>query len=174
MQISAERARDGDRESLSEVCAAVFPEVLRYARYRVGPSDAEDLAAEVSLRIVRSIRTLKGSFMAWLYRIAGNVVKDHYAARSRRREKPLIQFEDDRPESAGELADQAIRRMDIETTLTRLTSDQRQVVTLRLDRIPGGLTVANFIHPVPRLAQVITDRLMDDFFVVGQQDMERT
>lgn len=157
MQISAERARDGDRESLAEVCAGVFPEVLRYARYRVGPSDAEDLAAEVSLRVVRGIRTLKGSFVAWLYRVAGNVVKDHYAARSRRRETPLHELKEDRPGLAEQPAERAIKRMDIETTLTRLSHDHRQVVTLRfvqglptrdvaeiMERTPGAVRVLQF------------------------------
>ena len=156
-QLVAEKAREGDHESLSALCAGAHPEVLRYMRYRVGSSDSEDLAAEVLLRVVRSIGTLRGSLVAWLYRIAANVVKDHYSLRSRKREIQLNELEDERQDSTEKPADAVAARLDLESALHLLTDDQRQIVTLRfmqglstieaagaMERTPGAVRVLQF------------------------------
>lgn len=72
-----------DPEAFRALYRAYFPRVYGYIGYRVNSrSDAEDLTAEVFLKVVKSIRGFEyrgeGSFAAWIFRIAHNVLGSHY------------------------------------------------------------------------------------------------
>jgi RNA polymerase sigma-70 factor (ECF subfamily) len=87
------RARSGDRQAVSALYEGYVQAIFNYISYRV-ESDAlaEDLTAEVFLRMVRSIRTYKDSgapFGAWLYRIAANQIADYYRQRKGAAFQPL-------------------------------------------------------------------------------------
>jgi RNA polymerase sigma-70 factor, ECF subfamily len=76
-----ERAKKGDREAVSMLYEAYAQAVFRYISYRV-QSDmiAEDLTADVFLRMVRSLPEYKytgAPFGAWLFRIAANRITDY-------------------------------------------------------------------------------------------------
>ncbi|MBE0559150.1 MAG: hypothetical protein IH628_18120, partial [Proteobacteria bacterium] len=72
-------ARHGDAGALAQICERLYPRIHRYLSYKVyDPRDAEDLAGEVFVRMLGAIREQKGSLEAWLFRIAGNVLTDHY------------------------------------------------------------------------------------------------
>ena len=60
-----------------------FPRVYAYVSYRVGRAqDVEDLVADTFLRVVEGLDEFRwrgeGSFAAWLFRIAHNLVRDLY------------------------------------------------------------------------------------------------
>ena len=60
-----------------------FPRVYAYVSYRVGRAqDVEDLVADTFLRVVEGLDEFRwrgeGSFAAWLFRIAHNLVSDFY------------------------------------------------------------------------------------------------
>ena len=60
-----------------------FPRVHAYVHYRVhSPQDAEDVIADVFFKAIRELKRFKwrkqGSFAAWLFRIAHNLVVDYY------------------------------------------------------------------------------------------------
>jgi len=124
-------ARRGDPGSIEGLLAAIYPEVLRYMRYRVGRGAAGDLAGEVVVRVAKSVARQKGAFTGWLYAIARNVVADHYRRNARRREEPL-EDKPGAPGSSGESpASEVNRRMDIEQAMRRLTEDQRELIVLK-------------------------------------------
>ena len=85
------RARKHDADALAELVDAYSPRVfgllLRLTRDR---EMAEDLMQETFLRLVRTIGSYEheGRFEAWLFRIAGNLARDH-ARRNKRRGRPL-------------------------------------------------------------------------------------
>lgn len=63
-----------------------FAQVHRYLRRRLGDELAAELAAETFLRAFRSRRRFSGeeaSVIAWLYGIAGNLVRMNYRAEER-------------------------------------------------------------------------------------------
>jgi RNA polymerase sigma-70 factor (ECF subfamily) len=71
-----------------------FPRIQAYVRYRVHSSqDAEDLIADVFFRAIRKLGRFKwrheGSFAAWLFRIAHNLIVDYY----RQHERVELSFE---------------------------------------------------------------------------------
>lgn len=93
------RAQRGQEEAFSELFDHFYPKISRYIFFRVNAEDAEDLIAEVFLRVVDKLKkykkTAKGNFSAWVFRIAHNLVIDFY-----RQKKELLQLTD--PET-GEL-----------------------------------------------------------------------
>ncbi|MGH9687287.1 MAG: RNA polymerase sigma factor [Candidatus Acidiferrales bacterium] len=70
------RARQGDREALSQMYGAYRENVYRICLRMVrNPSDAEDLVQETFLRVIKKIHTFRGDsqFTTWLYRVTKNV-----------------------------------------------------------------------------------------------------
>jgi RNA polymerase sigma-70 factor (ECF subfamily) len=124
-------ARRRSPEALAALCERVYPRVLRYMRYRVGATHAEDLTEEVFLRVVRSIHGQSGTFEAWLYRIAGNVVVDWL--RARRVREPVRSDTEavERAASTDRGTARADARLDLADALERLTDEQRELVTLK-------------------------------------------
>ena len=78
-----EAARHGDADALAQICERLYPRIYRYVSYKVDDlRDAEDLAGEVFVRMLGAIHGQKGNLEAWLFRIAGNVLTDHYRKRA--------------------------------------------------------------------------------------------
>jgi len=76
-------AQDGDTDSFSKIYDFFIDQIYRYVFYRVKNDDAEDLVENVFLKAWENIRQYKPkqkSFSAWLFRIAHNLVIDHYRA----------------------------------------------------------------------------------------------
>jgi RNA polymerase sigma-70 factor (ECF subfamily) len=127
-----EAARNGDAGALAQICERLYPRIYRYLSYKVDDlRDAEDLAGEVFVRMLGAIREQKGNIEAWLFRIAGNVLTDHYRKRAvRSGEVELTE------ELAGESdpAAAAERKLDgerLRRVLKALTEEQRETVLLR-------------------------------------------
>jgi RNA polymerase sigma-70 factor, ECF subfamily len=125
------RARGRDADALAALCEQIYPKVLKYMYYRCRPDTADDLTAEVMLRVVRGVERQNGSFWAWLYRIAANVVIDKArSAKSRREETMDEQMLAQRPEVAS--APAAVgRHLDIQDAIGQLTDDQKELVVLK-------------------------------------------
>lgn len=69
------------------------PAVFRYIQVRTGHSSvAEDLTAQVFVEAIKGIGTYRyrgTPVLAWLYRIARNLVSDHFKSLRRKRAQPL-------------------------------------------------------------------------------------
>ena len=130
-----EQARAYDEEALGTLYDRYAPLIYAYVYRRIHDAQtAEDLTSEVFVRMLAAIRDDKvwhTSFRAWLYRIAHNLVVDHY-----RKQPPtpalalderLVADEDD-PESA--VAERLSHRH-LLSAISRLTPDQQQVLALR-------------------------------------------
>jgi len=125
------KARNRDPESLAALCERFYPRLLKYMHYRVHPSVAEDLAADVLVRVIRNIDSQTGSFVAWIYKIAANVVADHGRAKKVRREQPMDEQVLEKQAGAADVATDVGRHLDIQDALGELTDDQEELVTLK-------------------------------------------
>lgn len=81
-----ERAIDGDKGAFGMLYERHLDAIYRYVFFRVGrPGDAEDLTEDVFMRAWEAMDGFEyggeGSFLSWLYRIAHNIVIDHYRKR---------------------------------------------------------------------------------------------
>jgi RNA polymerase sigma-70 factor (ECF subfamily) len=127
-----EAARKGDAGALAKICERLYPRVYRYLSYKVVDiRDAEDLAGEVFVRMLEAIPGQKGNLEAWLFRIAGNVLTDHYRKRAVRSGE--VELPDEIP--GGNDPEAVVQReLDgdrLKKGLQALTEEQKETVILR-------------------------------------------
>lgn len=133
-------ARRGDREAIAEIYGRYFEAIYQFIRMRVEDEAlAEDLAGEVFLKLIAALRGSNApwhSLRGWLFRVARNVLYDHYG-----REKQLTttaldewipaQADSDPEASFAASADsQQVRQ-----ALRALPADQQEVLILRFGQM---------------------------------------
>lgn len=155
-----ERARAREPEALGELCERVYPRVLKYMQYRVSAAHAEDLTEEVFLRLVRSIDQQSGSFHAWLYRVASNVVAD-WIRRKKLRERVRADpgLLPQRPHE-GNPADRVARRLDVADAMAHLTDAQRELVTLKFMQGLSNADIAEITGRTPGAVRILQFRAL--------------
>ncbi|MFQ5867615.1 MAG: RNA polymerase sigma factor [bacterium] len=127
-----EKARQLDETALATLTKEFYPVVFRYFYYRTKvKEDAEDLASEVFVRLVGSIKTQKGDFTAWLFRIARNLLIDYYRKRGRLKETSLEQMGNESLPDFHRYDKDTLHAEDIKKMLSFLTDEQREVITLK-------------------------------------------
>jgi RNA polymerase sigma-70 factor (ECF subfamily) len=131
-----------DTADLASLFEQYYDRIARYIAVRVGNRDAaEDMAGEVFLRAVESADSLASRdvpVQAWLFRVAHNLVVDHYRRNARR---PVVAI-DDAMEIAGatNLANEVELSMEMErvsAVMDQLNAGQQEVIALRF---MGGLS----------------------------------
>ncbi len=138
-QALLEKARALDQETLATIYDEYADKIYRYIYHRVGDPDvAEDLTALTFTKMLEAIHSGKEwhtSLSGWLYRIAHNVVVDHFRKKGRAQMVSLeaglplrAQGEDVDPyaEAAKSLEREALRR-----AIGQLTPDQATVIVMR-------------------------------------------
>lgn len=151
---------------------AYFPGLYAYAvHHTLSVPDAEDLVSDIFLRAVQNLHRFtyrgSGSFSAWLYRIAHNLVHDQRRHRRNRSPLPLesiAEVPDSAllPENAVEQAESAIRLRQMLDTLPRR---RREVIILKFF---GGLRNREIAHVIG-----ITERTVASHLVRGLDDLRR-
>ena len=131
----SDRARP-DAQILTDLYEELYDRVARYVTARTGSRDlGEDLAAEVFVRAVESIGSFRdrgAPIEAWLFRIAHNLVVDHYRRSTRR---PAVVL-DDAMQIAGsaDTAAEVEQRLAMERVrqmMEHLNQAQQEVISLR-------------------------------------------
>ncbi len=139
------RAQGGDERAFGELYETFYDRVYRYVVYRIrNTADAEDLAEDVFLRMLESIRSFKFRdvpFAAWIMRIAHNRIVDHWRRGSHRSGTP-IEEAPALPSSDGD-PHQSIERVsdvqELNDAMQELTDLQQQVLSFRFG---AGLSVS--------------------------------
>ncbi len=131
IDIIIEKSRKRDTEALAVLCEHFYPQILKYMYYRVDAVLAEDLTGEVFLRVLTNIHKQKGSFYAWLYKIAAHVIIDHARKGKTRKEVPMNEQISESVASPGNAQERTSRRIDMSAAITRLTDEQRELITLK-------------------------------------------
>lgn len=103
------QAQRGDEAAVSLLYETHVDAVFEYIRYRVdSKGTAEDITSEVFLRMVRGLTKYHDQgvpFRAWLFRIAANLIIDHYRQRKKGDDVPLLDdYESDDTEPFEHLA----------------------------------------------------------------------
>jgi RNA polymerase sigma-70 factor, ECF subfamily len=130
-QIAA-KAAGGDRKAFEQLCALTWRQLYQFVYHKVqNREEAEDVTQEAYSRTLRALPSgySAGKFMAYLQRVAMNVIRDQWRkAQTRDRSRPLIQPELTEPDAAEGVADRDL----VEQVLQRLPDAYRQVLTLRI------------------------------------------
>lgn len=138
-------AQAGESASFAQLYERFYDKIFRYVSFKTGnASEAEDIAEEVFLRMLESISTFRFTgppFSSWLFRIAHNLVVDHFRRNGRRKNVPL----DEAVTISGTSSSDMDRHLDVKLKMRRvnlalesLTDLQKEVITLRF---AGGLSV---------------------------------
>ncbi len=130
----------GDAPTVEYVVQQYAPALYRFAYYQLQDvMAAEDLVAEVMARMIGRINTFvaeEATFQAWLFRIARNLIADHYRALKRRPQVSLEGWLDREPgaEPGSDDArlDTLLTRDQLQAGLDALTEEQRQVILLHV------------------------------------------
>ncbi len=135
------RARRGNAEATSALYSRYYQCIYRYFYYRCGdPQTAEDLTAEVFLKMVEAIpyyRIETTPFHAWLFQIARNLAIDHYRRTSAH---PVSAIHEDMDLSGP----------DVERTLeTNLTCQGLAAALSRIDETQRDVLLMRFIEGMP-------------------------
>lgn len=132
-----ERARALDEEALATIYDAYSDRIYRYIYHRVGDPDvAEDLTALTFTKMLEAIhsgREWRTSFSGWLYRIAHNLVVDHFRAKGRAHH---VSLDTGLPLHAKEVdpfeeAVRSLQRDALREAISQLTEDQATVIVMR-------------------------------------------
>jgi RNA polymerase sigma-70 factor, ECF subfamily len=134
---AVQAARLGDEQAFRVVYRIVHPGLLRYVRVLVG-DDAEDVASEAWLQIVRDLDRFSGdgaAFRGWASIIARHRALDHL--RHHRRRPAVATPPEEMPETpadkdAAELALDGLSTDDAVAMISSLPLDQAEAVMLRV------------------------------------------
>jgi RNA polymerase sigma-70 factor (ECF subfamily) len=130
---------DNETKSMEAAIAGLFEEyydkVVRYIYIRISDqSEAEDLAGEVFLKALKSMGSYRGSaeqLRFWIFKIARNIVIDHYRKMSKRKTVNLDDVEIADSTNVEEMAEQRLQIGELTKAMKQLTEAQREVIGLR-------------------------------------------
>jgi len=129
------RAQGGQKEAFGLLYEEYEERVYRYVFVRTRQVEqAEDLTQEVFVRAFDSIRSYRDRgkpFSGWLFRIAHNLVIDHYRWLAKHRS---IELADVQPTSVDDPVAEVEKKAEIKRILEavpNLTPGQREVISLR-------------------------------------------
>lgn len=131
------RAVDYDEAALSELYDRYEMKIYNYIYRRTSdPVLSEDLTSQVFMKMLEAIqseRAWHSSFSGWLYRIAHNLVIDHYRARDRQKQVSIDDMPHMHDPGTGPMraAEIALEAEALRSAMRRLTDEQAQVISLR-------------------------------------------
>lgn len=129
------RAQAGDKGAISDLYKAYSDAIFQYISYRVESSAAaEDLTGEVFLRMVRGLNTYEDRglpFGAWLFRIAANLVNEHYRQHKQMRVSALTDDERSDDTDPFERLAQQEEREQLTKALHALPVEYQDILILR-------------------------------------------
>lgn len=164
-QLLITRAQQGDKEAFGDLYEAHLDNIYRYIFYRVqNHQDAEDLTETTFLKAWGGLPSYKiGSkpILAWLYRIAHNVVADHYHT-----QKEYVVFDEqiDIQEEIPHLEKQIVQKEQQEmlfASLTQLAPIHQHVLTLRFMMGLKNKEVADILEKNTGAVRVLQHRALN-------------
>lgn len=182
------RAKKGDRAAITELYQFHVAKIHRYVAYRVPDSDAEDVTAEVFVRMVEGLGkyTYTGApFEAWLYSIASARVSDFHRKNNRQQVQEIDEgFKDDQT-----LPEMKLLRLQeqekIRTVLQNLNEDEQQLLILRFVERKSHKEVAEIMgkqvaairtmqhRALKRLAQLMGAETKSRHYLRGEKEPEQ-
>lgn len=132
------RAQQGDSDPLGELYNRYHESIYRFILARTASSAlAEDLTGEVFLRMLSSLASYQAAqdipFRAWLYRIARNLLVDHYRKEGRHALESLTETLSSRDSECNPAfaVEHKLTLEEVQKALASLDEMQHEVIVLR-------------------------------------------
>lgn len=154
----------GDDRSFDLLYEKYFNRIYAFVVRRVGSHQvAEDLVADVFMKAFTNRKAFvwRGSFTAWIYRIATNRVTDYH--RTKKHAEPFDEAVHDRPSTvpnAPELVDRELLRRRLDAVLDVLSERERIAVTMKYYGECDNGEIATALHVTPNNVGVILHRAL--------------
>ena len=142
------RARGGDEDAIAALYHRHVAAIARYIGYRVPAHVADDLTAEVFLRMVEGLPRFQvngAPFEAWLYRIAAARIADFYRERRRHPEEALLDTEPDRTDLPETALQEAEEQAELRAALWQLSDEHQDILLLRFVERKSHAEVADLL-----------------------------
>jgi RNA polymerase sigma factor (sigma-70 family) len=129
-------AHAGEAWAFERIFRSLSPVVEGYLRVQ-GASEPEDLTSEVFVAVLRNVRSFTGgeaAFRSWVFTIAHRrLVDERRRARRRPSSEPLTEATDSpAPDDVAFTVEQALGTARVRELCERLSSDQRDVLLMRV------------------------------------------
>jgi RNA polymerase sigma-70 factor (ECF subfamily) len=135
LDINSHQRTDVREAALENLYEQYYEKVVRYVFIRIGnQAEAEDLAGDVFLSALKSLRSYRGSIEQmrfWIFKIARNTVVDHYRKMSKRKTVNLDDVEISDNTDVEEMTEKRLQIEALSRALDKLTPAQREVIGLR-------------------------------------------
>ena len=161
------RAVQRDREAFANLYDKHIEHVYKHVYYLVpNKSDAEDITQEVFIRAWKAIDKYKQTgapFVAWLIRIARNLIVDHYKAR--KKEIPLAELEvcsesdETNPEAMTEAS---LNRSYVRKAILKLKGEKQKVILMHFIDGFSYEEIATALNKSEGAVRVIQCRALND------------
>jgi RNA polymerase sigma-70 factor (ECF subfamily) len=162
--ITLASAQGGDEIAFACLFRDVQPVLLRYLR--VITPDAEDVAGDTWLQVVKSLPGFRGgeeAFRAWLFTIARHRAVDAGRSRSRRPDVPMAATETLEQRAAPDAADEALEAISTRWAVELIRSLPREHAEIIMLRVVAGLEaadVARIVGKTPGAVRVTAHRAL--------------
>jgi len=130
-----DRIRQYDQAALAQVYDEYYDRIYRYVFRFVGQvAAAEDLTANVFLRLLNAVRSgnePRTNLLAWLYRVAHNLVVDSFRRGPAAEELELTEWLEGYEPDLTHIVEQKLQMERVRRALLELTPAQQQVIALK-------------------------------------------
>jgi RNA polymerase sigma-70 factor (ECF subfamily) len=136
LTVLAVRMKKGDRKAAARLYDELNSKVFGFFFSRTGKREtAEDLSQDIFVRLVEKIESYdekKGAFVVWFWRMARNMLIDHYRAKSA---TPFSHFEESEVEAmaVAEMPniDTRLAYREVQSFLKTMNEEERELFELR-------------------------------------------
>jgi RNA polymerase sigma-70 factor (ECF subfamily) len=166
-----------DPQAIAAIFNRYYPDVYRFARYRLGDETAaEDIAAEVFVRLLEALQAGRGpeaNLRGWLIGTTANLVNDHFRRSYTRPTAVLTENHLDEAADPPELTEVKEDRQNIRTALIKLTEEQQQVIALRFGSGCSLEETAMIMDKKPNAIKALQFRALESLRrIMGGKDYE--
>jgi len=130
-----QRAKNGDRKAFGDLYDQNFDKIYRHIYYRtLHKETAEDMTGQAFLKALDKLHTFdpeKGHFLPWLYRIAGNLLIDHFRKTSKVEEVSALWDLEDQGDFTIDLHNKMAWEA-VKPALDALDKEKRELIILRI------------------------------------------
>jgi RNA polymerase sigma-70 factor (ECF subfamily) len=159
------RAQQGDAAAFTAIYDQYYDPVYTYLYYRVSDTAlAEDLAADVFVRLVKFIHTFtpgEKPILAWLYTISANLLTDHQRKNGRYAWLPLDESLTAGGDDLSGLTQQKWQTDCLLAAINQLTEEQRQVVVLKFVEKWSNEAIAQHLSKSEGAVKSLQHRALD-------------
>lgn len=161
-----EQVQKGDMQAFAKLYDHFVDRIYKYFFFKVANEEAFDLTENLFLKVWENIRLYKkkpgSSFSSWIYRIAHNMLVDHY-----RQNNPVAELDasvaDYKPDNNPlHIAEQSLSKGALKEAMGKLKEHYREVITLAFVNGLENSEIAKILKKSEGTLRVLKFRALKD------------